>query len=266
MISKTITRGQTWANLAQEYYGSSDAVQKILDDNGIALSDDCNDGYEILIDESYVVDSVMRFDISRANFDTANENEFSDFRKIINKTGIHPAISFDGIGTYVLNGNAIIVNQFNNVGRFNTNGSLETLDLRAFALHFMQIQDAPAGWQPINLGEYPEIEIIKIINCPNLEISISDNYARKLRVLLENCQYVDFSNINNIYDDIEIEITNFIIARRNDQFCEIMANKNIICGGGRLLTLNGNTTDYGKTQLDRLVAQGWTVVATGYGD
>lgn len=128
----------------------------------------------------------------------------------------------------------------------------------------MQIENVTDEISSINFGEFPELENITVTNSPNLNIEIGENYGRQLYVTLNGCKYVDFSNLNNFYDNIILTIQNTLKASKNDDFVELLANKSIVCGGSKEITLTGLTTPRGKLALDALFLQGWIVTATGW--
>ena len=264
MIEITVTRGQTFANIAQHYYGSVDYVAKLLNDNNLGLSSDINEGDKLLIDETFKGNLSVKKELQSFPFDVSNGCLSSDFRKIINRNSSNPGIIFDGMGVFSIDGNTQVIHTYNNTGRFSPSADFSEIDLRNFHLSFFQIQFANSDLISFDAGEYPELEIFKVINSPTLDILISQNLGRRLKIVLNNCKYVDFSNINNVYDVIDISVANSIIARKNDDFCEILAAKKIVCGGEKKLFLAGLTTPRGKLALDKLYSQGWSITATGW--
>jgi hypothetical protein len=222
-------------------------------------------GEKLLIDNDFVSDSAIVKELIKTETPTNKHTSF-DFRKI--KTNddmpIHPVIAFDGIGQFSKNGNITIVYDYNNIGRFTSNGGVSELDLRGFNTHYLAISDASdIDTSTINLGEFPELEIIRILNCRALDIQISTNNGRRLALLFQNTKYIDLSAIASEYDIIDISIVSELNSYYNDKYFKVLAEKNIICGGTKALTFVGSVSAAINGYRTTLENRGWTVTVNG---
>lgn len=77
MYSVIVTRGQTFANIAQQFYGSTDYVVKLLKDNKLSYSSHINEGDKLDIDETFNGNLTIRNELKRFNFDPATETKIA---------------------------------------------------------------------------------------------------------------------------------------------------------------------------------------------